>query len=95
MRVLRLVAPTQVALNGARTTYHRFSLPVTVTDGPMYADDDDSGRETVYLLGSRENARRLMAAVARDRAVVPGWRALLSRWPNSRRWSAARSELRS
>jgi antitoxin YefM len=34
----------------------------------MSADDYDSWQETVYLLRSPENARRLMAAVARDRA---------------------------
>lgn len=35
----------------------------------MSADDYDSWQETVYLLRSPENARRLMEAVARDRAV--------------------------
>jgi antitoxin YefM len=34
----------------------------------MSADDFDSWQETVYLLRSPENARRLMEAVARDRA---------------------------
>lgn len=34
----------------------------------MSADDYDSWQETVYLLRSPENARRLMAAVARDKA---------------------------
>jgi antitoxin YefM len=34
----------------------------------MAADDYDSWQETVYLLRSPENARRLMEAVARDRA---------------------------
>ncbi|BBY35390.1 prevent-host-death family protein [Mycolicibacter minnesotensis] len=33
----------------------------------MSADDYDSWQETVYLLRSPENARRLMEAVARDR----------------------------
>lgn len=33
----------------------------------MSADDYDSWQETVYLLRSPENARRLMAAVARDK----------------------------
>ena len=40
----------------------------------MSAADYDSWQETVYLLRSPENARRLMEAVARDRAghaVVP------------------------
>lgn len=37
----------------------------------MSADDYDSWQETVYLLRSPENARRLMAAVARDRVSVP------------------------
>lgn len=32
------------------------------------ASDFDSWRETVYLLRSPENARRLMEAVARDKA---------------------------
>ena len=32
----------------------------------MSADDYDSWQETVYLLRSPENARRLMEAVARD-----------------------------
>lgn len=35
----------------------------------MSADDYDSWQETVYLLRSPENARRLMEAVARDRAA--------------------------
>ena len=34
----------------------------------MSASDYDSWQETVYLLRSPENARRLMEAVARDRA---------------------------
>jgi antitoxin YefM len=34
----------------------------------MSADDYDSWQETVYLLRSPDNARRLMEAVARDRA---------------------------
>ena len=40
----------------------------------MSADDYDSWQETVYLLRSPENARRLMEAVARDKAsrVAPG-----------------------
>ncbi|CNO04914.1 Conserved protein of uncharacterised function%2C putative antitoxin [Mycobacterium tuberculosis] len=34
----------------------------------MSANDYDSWQETVYLLRSPENARRLMDAVARDKA---------------------------
>lgn len=34
----------------------------------MSADDYDSWQETIYLLRSPANARRLMEAVARDRA---------------------------
>jgi antitoxin YefM len=34
----------------------------------MSADDYDSWQETVYLLRSPENARRLMEAVARDQS---------------------------
>ena len=34
----------------------------------MSADDYDAWQETVYLLRSPENARRLMEAVARDKA---------------------------
>lgn len=34
----------------------------------MSADDYDSWQETVYLLRSPENARRLMEALARDKA---------------------------
>jgi len=37
----------------------------------MSADDYDSWQETVYLLRSPENARRLMEAVARDKAGHP------------------------
>lgn len=37
----------------------------------MSADDFDSWQETVYLSRSPENARRLMDAVARDRAAQP------------------------
>ncbi len=38
----------------------------------MSAADYDSWQETVYLLRSPENARRLMEAVARDRGGHPG-----------------------
>lgn len=38
----------------------------------MSAADYDSWQETVYLLRSPENARRLMGAVARDKAGRPG-----------------------
>lgn len=37
----------------------------------MSADDYDSWQETVYLLRSPENARRLMEAVARDKSGRP------------------------
>ena len=37
----------------------------------MSADDYDSWQETVYLLRSPENARRLMEAVARDKSAQP------------------------
>lgn len=37
----------------------------------MSADDYDSWQETVYLLRSPENARRLMEAVARDKTGHP------------------------
>lgn len=37
----------------------------------MSADDYDSWQETVYLLRSPENARRLMEAVARDKGADP------------------------
>ena len=37
----------------------------------MSADDYDSWQETVYLLRSPENARRLMEAVARDKTSQP------------------------
>jgi antitoxin YefM len=48
-------------------------LPVRITSKAgdavlMSADDFDSWQETVYLLRSPENARRLMQAVARDKA---------------------------
>lgn len=36
----------------------------------MSAQDYDSWQETVYLLRSPENARRLMEAVARDKAAL-------------------------
>ena len=38
----------------------------------MSADDYDAWQETVYLLRSPQNARRLMEAVARDKAGHPG-----------------------
>ena len=38
----------------------------------MAADDYDSWQETVYLLRSPENARRLMEAVARDKGGRSG-----------------------
>ena len=38
----------------------------------MSADDYESWQETVYLLRSPENAKRLMEAVARDRAGHSG-----------------------
>ena len=37
----------------------------------MSADDFDSWQETIYLLRSPANARRLMEAVARDKAGQP------------------------
>jgi antitoxin YefM len=37
----------------------------------MSADDFDSWQETIYLLRSPANARRLMEAVARDKAGAP------------------------
>lgn len=37
----------------------------------MSADDYDAWQETVYLLRSPENARRLMQSVARDKAAGP------------------------
>ena len=37
----------------------------------MSADDYDSWQETVYLLRSPENARRLIEAVARDKSARP------------------------
>ncbi len=40
----------------------------------MSADDYDSWQETVHLLRSPENARRLMEAVARDKAGDPASR---------------------
>ena len=44
----------------------------------MSADDYDSWQETVYLLRSPENAKRLMEAVARDRADHVGVAASLA-----------------
>ncbi len=38
----------------------------------MSADDFDSWQETIYLLRSPANARRLMEAVSRDRSGQPG-----------------------
>lgn len=38
----------------------------------MSAEDFDSWQETIYLLRSPANARRLMEAVARDKAGQPG-----------------------
>lgn len=38
----------------------------------MSADDFDSWQETIYLLRSPANARRLMEAVARDRSGQDG-----------------------
>jgi antitoxin YefM len=37
----------------------------------MSAEDFDSWQETIYLLRSPANARRLMEAVARDKAAQP------------------------
>jgi antitoxin YefM len=38
----------------------------------MSAEDFDSWQETIYLLRSPANARRLMEAIARDREGHPG-----------------------
>ncbi len=51
-------------------------VPVRITSKAgdavlMSADDYDSWQETVYLLRSPENARRLMEAVARDKTSRP------------------------
>lgn len=53
----------------------------------MSADDYDSWQETVYLLRSPENARRLIEAVSRDKR-------LLRQSSSSRRWPAAPSASR-
>ncbi len=42
----------------------------------MSAADYDSWQETVYLLRSPENARRLMEAVTRDKTTTQGARAI-------------------
>lgn len=57
----------------------------------MSADDYDAWQETVYLLRSPENARRLMEAVARDKA---GHSAFTKSVMSCGRWPAARSEKR-
>jgi len=49
----------------------------------MSADDYDSWQETVYLLRSPENARRLMEAVARDKLMEAVARDKRSRSPES------------
>ena len=71
-----------VAISASEARSHLFPLiqqvnddhvPVTITSKGgnavlMSAEDFDSWQETIYLLRSPANARRLMEAVARDKA---------------------------
>jgi antitoxin YefM len=56
-------------LEQVNTDHHPVRITSKAGDAVlMSADDYDSWQETVYLLRSPDNARRLMEAVARDRA---------------------------
>jgi antitoxin YefM len=56
-------------LEQVNTDHHPVRITSKAGDAVlMSADDYDSWQETVYLLRSPENAKRLMKAVARDRA---------------------------
>jgi antitoxin YefM len=56
-------------LEQVNTDHHPVRITSKAGDAVlMSADDYDSWQETVYLLRSPENARRLMEAVARDKA---------------------------
>jgi antitoxin YefM len=56
-------------LEQVNTDHHPVRITSKAGDAVlMSADDYDSWQETVYLLRSPENAKRLMEAVARDRA---------------------------
>ncbi len=73
-----------MAISASEARSHLFSLinqvnddhvPVRITcEGGdavlMSAEDYDSWQETVYLLRSPANARRLMEAVARDKLAI-------------------------
>jgi antitoxin YefM len=75
-----------VAISASEARSHLFPLIQQVNDDHvpvrissragdavlMSAEDFDSWEETVYLLRSPANARRLMEAVARDRAGLAG-----------------------
>jgi antitoxin YefM len=59
-------------LEQVNTDHEPVRIPSKAGDAVlMSADDYDSWQETVYLLRSPENARRLMEAVARDKASRP------------------------
>jgi antitoxin YefM len=56
-------------LEQVNTDHHPVRITSKAGDAVlMSADDYDSWQETVYLLRSPENARRLMEAIARDKA---------------------------
>jgi antitoxin YefM len=56
-------------LEQVNTDHHPIRITSKAGDAVlMSADDYDAWQETVYLLRSPQNARRLMEAVARDRA---------------------------
>jgi antitoxin YefM len=56
-------------LEQVNTDHHPVRITSKAGDAVlMSADDYDSWQETVYLLRSPENAKRLMEAVARDRS---------------------------
>jgi antitoxin YefM len=56
-------------LEQVNTDHHPVRITSKAGDAVlMSADDYDSWQETVYLLRSPENAKRLAEAVARDRA---------------------------
>jgi antitoxin YefM len=83
--VVRFVEGDRMSISASEARQRLFPLleqvntdhqPVRITSKAgdavlMSADDYDSWQETVYLLRSPENARRLMEAVSRDKAGQP------------------------
>jgi antitoxin YefM len=74
MRVVMPNIGNESSFDGSASFRHHHPVRISSRSGDvvlMSAEDYDAWQETVYLLRSPANARRLMEAVARDRAGAP------------------------